>query len=701
MVEDNYRQIYSWAKILERIVANTTPDIAKKSADFCFFIIQYNIRSMQSDRAKTLLQKFTKILEYVKQVKSENVQNIPFTVKDNYELLFTWTEILESISENLDLDILDEFKSFCAVVIKASVAKMQSDQERMLARKFTEVIEKIELYNPYIICPTENKDIYDLTEKAHPPIPKIIHYCWLSNDPIPEKLQEYMKSWREKLPDYEFMLWNSDRFDIDMSLWVKQAFEANKYAFAADYIRLYAIYNHGGIYLDMDVEVVKPFDELLFTDCMIARDNNETIHLEAGCFGAVKGHPFIKQCLEFYRNRNFNPDKTGQYLISVVMGAILTACFKDTITVFPSDYFTAKSSFTGIITKTENTYAIHHFASSWLSPYMQLSQKKKWEYYQSWTSNTYSVFNDRHHEQSNECYIETSLRTVKSSRPGIHFIHRVDQTNTGDLACCPKHYYNEFFSLYNIYLHDIYYIRFNEIARGDIVILGGGGLFDCLEEWNQSINKLLDICDDVIGWSIGFNTHHGMDNNIKTNINFNKFRLLCIRDYNHTSGLSFLPCVSCKSSLLDKTMATVRNLGILRHKDVIMKHSFPGYDLVKNSASMKIMTDFIAESENIFSNTYHGALWSMWMGKPTVIDGFSTKFDFMNPAPVQCSGDIEFDLHNADKFPKTFLMDARKMNDDFFRKIQEILAAKNPDDVIVKYFKLNKDFLFPNYEFKY
>ena len=88
-------------------------------------------------------------------------------------------------------------------------------------------------------------------------IPKIIHYCWLSNDPIPEKLQEYMKSWKEKLPDYEFKLWNFDCFDINSSQWVKEAFEAKKYAFAADYIRLYAVYNYGGIYMDMDVEVIK------------------------------------------------------------------------------------------------------------------------------------------------------------------------------------------------------------------------------------------------------------------------------------------------------------------------------------------------------------------------------------------------------------------------------------------------------------
>ena len=90
-------------------------------------------------------------------------------------------------------------------------------------------------------------------------IPKIIHYCWLSGNPIPKNLEDCMKSWKKKLPDYKFMLWDFNRFDINSSIWVREAFNAKKYAFAADYIRLFALYNYGGIYMDMDVEVIKPF----------------------------------------------------------------------------------------------------------------------------------------------------------------------------------------------------------------------------------------------------------------------------------------------------------------------------------------------------------------------------------------------------------------------------------------------------------
>ena len=92
------------------------------------------------------------------------------------------------------------------------------------------------------------------------PIPKIIHYCWLSGDPIPANYQRCMDTWKKQLPDYELVLWDTQRFDINSTPWTKQALDVKLYACAADYIRLYAVYHFGGIYIDMDIEVLKPFD---------------------------------------------------------------------------------------------------------------------------------------------------------------------------------------------------------------------------------------------------------------------------------------------------------------------------------------------------------------------------------------------------------------------------------------------------------
>ena len=123
-------------------------------------------------------------------------------------------------------------------------------------------------------------------------IPKVIHYCWLSGDPIPEKLQRCMDSWKKFLPDYEFVLWDLERFDIKTSQWVKEAFEARKYAFAADYIRLYAVYNYGGIYMDMDVEVVRPFDDLLASPYILGLESEKGV---GWCIWSRKIQPFFEK----------------------------------------------------------------------------------------------------------------------------------------------------------------------------------------------------------------------------------------------------------------------------------------------------------------------------------------------------------------------------------------------------------------------
>jgi len=221
-------------------------------------------------------------------------------------------------------------------------------------------------------------------------IPKIIHYCWLSKDPIPENLQKYMETWKEKLQGYEFLLWNFERFDINSSLWVKQAFEAKKYATACDYIRLYAVYNYGGIYLDMDIEVIKSFDELLDNEYMIAYEDNKSKNVEAGCFGAIKGTQFIKSCLEYFKDREFNEETiVNGYSLPKIMKEVYSKESLD-ISFYSQDYFTAKSFRTGKITMTDNTHSVHHFAGSWLSDADVVFIKKRYKVYAFFGINIFS-----------------------------------------------------------------------------------------------------------------------------------------------------------------------------------------------------------------------------------------------------------------------------------------------------------------------
>jgi mannosyltransferase OCH1-like enzyme len=215
-------------------------------------------------------------------------------------------------------------------------------------------------------------------------IPKIIHYCWLSGDQIPAEFQRCMDTWKKKLSGYEFILWDTQRFNIDSTTWTKQALETKIYAFAADYVRLFAVYHFGGIYLDMDIEVIKPFDELLDRPFFFARENNVNPGIEAGCFGAEQGNMFIKKCMEYYEIHNFfDPAqlntilqlKQGQRqefvnpptLPEVMSGVMAQSRDFQKYELFPYTYFTTKNIMTGTIDMKEHTFTVHHFASRYHS----------------------------------------------------------------------------------------------------------------------------------------------------------------------------------------------------------------------------------------------------------------------------------------------------------------------------------------------
>lgn len=208
-------------------------------------------------------------------------------------------------------------------------------------------------------------------------IPKIIHYCWLSDDPVPENLQKYMDSWKRILPDYEFIKWDFTRFDKSSSVWVSEAFDNKKYAFACDYIRLYALYNYGGIYMDMDIEVLKSFDSLLNQEFMIAKERPNKNWIEAGCFGVEKGSQFIAHCLEYYTDKHF-VNSSGVYE-DTPLPRIMSNVYEDHNYSFPLyDWhtFTNKSYETGEVSINDKSFAIHHFAGSWKDARVQRAENK-------------------------------------------------------------------------------------------------------------------------------------------------------------------------------------------------------------------------------------------------------------------------------------------------------------------------------------
>ncbi len=219
-------------------------------------------------------------------------------------------------------------------------------------------------------------------------IPKIIHYCWLSGDPYPEKIQHCLESWQKQIPDYKFILWDYDECVEEglLSDWVLDAYSVKKYAFAADYIRLYAVWKYGGIYLDSDVEVLKPFDDLLALPYFIGREALGD-RVEIAAFGAEPQSEWVRRCLDYYEGRSFiredgsfdtrvMPDiihevLSGNYKISNISSLEEFSNDKRVFNQFPNDWFCANvhlnpSDTTPTYIISGNTYCVHHFANSWL-----------------------------------------------------------------------------------------------------------------------------------------------------------------------------------------------------------------------------------------------------------------------------------------------------------------------------------------------
>lgn len=203
-------------------------------------------------------------------------------------------------------------------------------------------------------------------------IPKKIHYCWFGRGELTVKAKKCIQSWKKYCPDYEIIEWNEDNFDVHQNEYTKKVYTEKKYAFLSDYARLKVVYEHGGVYLDVDVELVKSLDDLLENDAFFGFETKEFINTGVG-FGAKRGSTAVKTLLEEYNQLLDGtkdvigcPKLNTEGLIKLGLERNGQLQKLDECTVYPAEYFNPYDDPTGRLNKTKNTHSIHWYAKSWM-----------------------------------------------------------------------------------------------------------------------------------------------------------------------------------------------------------------------------------------------------------------------------------------------------------------------------------------------
>ena len=238
-------------------------------------------------------------------------------------------------------------------------------------------------------------------------IPKTIHYCWFGGNPLPEDAHKCIASWKKYCPDYEIMQWDESNYDVTKSRYMKEAYAEKKWACVSDYARLDIIYEHGGIYLDTDVEIIKPFDGFLSQKMFCGWEktsnlNSHFVNLGIG-FGSEAENPIIKEMIDLYDTLSFytssgelNLTPCPRYQTSVLNNHGLMQKYNDIqhldqAVVYPEEYFCPLNYSSGELELTENSHSIHHYTASWHT----IKEQKWWKLCQR----IYVVFGEKKGEK--------------------------------------------------------------------------------------------------------------------------------------------------------------------------------------------------------------------------------------------------------------------------------------------------------------
>lgn len=205
-------------------------------------------------------------------------------------------------------------------------------------------------------------------------IPKIIHYCWFGRGEMPQLALDCIASWHKYMPDWEYRLWNEDNFDVNSTPYTKEAYEASKFAFVSDYVRLWALEREGGVYMDVDFKTYKPMDDLLKYNAFAGYEGSKHSPVMMGVCASMAHGEWITEMLNVYVDKHFiieghldiTPNVTFLSGVMRQQGFVPNGeeqDYKD-LHIFPVDYFSPRLT-TGEYIRTANTYCEHKGLASW------------------------------------------------------------------------------------------------------------------------------------------------------------------------------------------------------------------------------------------------------------------------------------------------------------------------------------------------
>lgn len=215
-------------------------------------------------------------------------------------------------------------------------------------------------------------------------IPKIIHYCWFGSSALPKEEKKCIESWKKYCPDYRFVKWDEKNSNFEDCEFARMAYNSKSWAFVSDFVRLKVVYENGGIYLDTDVELIRNIDFLLSETCFLASDQHGKRIATGLGFGAEKHNPTIKEMMDIYYEKIFDPDRKIEIQCPVLNTEVMKKhgyIFSESIerygetTVYPPKYFDPLGTGHSKDLLCQDTISIHHYAASW-TPFRQRFKRK-------------------------------------------------------------------------------------------------------------------------------------------------------------------------------------------------------------------------------------------------------------------------------------------------------------------------------------